>query len=217
MIVEVLLYVLAGSWMFSVAMLIFYVVAKMLGYEGIGRRSVVIALLIASLWVYGLSTPLPGVEGGVEREYGIPEHYYVNNGIVGEKTLEDLEGTLKRIEMPHKYEPYVFDCSEMSAYVEWYLENRGYNATLVGTDRHAQVVVYDVSGRAYVIGCTLNPPRVMGYKTDFTYKNEWEDIYSACAYNRYEWDWWKKVGNDYSPIDRRGAGTNKVNVGDARR
>jgi len=203
--------------MFSVAMLIFYVVAKMLGYEGIGRRSVVIALLIASLWVYVLSTPLPGLEGGVEREYGIPEPYYVNKGIGEEKTLEDLEESLERTEMPHKYEPYVFDCSEMSAYVEWYLENDGFEAVLIGGDRHARVLVRNVSGKSYVVGCTLIPPRVMGYKSDFSYENEWEDIYSACAYNRYEWDWWKKVGNDYSPIDRRGAGTNKVNVGDERR
>jgi len=216
MIGELILCVLVGSWMFCVAMLFFFLLAKMLGYEGVGGGGVIVAFVIACLFVFFISMPGSVLEDGKGSKYGIPEPYYTYDGIREERSLEDLERVLKEIEMPRKYKKHIFDCTEMSAYVEWYLENRGYNATLVGTDRHAQVVVYDVSGRAYVIGCTLNPPRVMGYKADFTYKNEWQDIYSASAYNKREWDWWEVVEDEYSAFDRRGAGTNQVNVGCSR-
>ena len=74
------------------------------------------------------------------RPVDVPEPYYTahQNDSLG---LNDLGVSLRELKMPHKYEQDVFDCSEKAAYAEWFLSNRGFNASICAGDRHSWVVV----------------------------------------------------------------------------
>ncbi|AIG99223.1 MAG: hypothetical protein XD40_0825 [Archaeoglobus fulgidus] len=63
-------------------------------------------------------TPLP-----------IPEPYYY--GKRKEYSFEDLVKFIMENEVPHPYERDYFDCSEMSAYYEWKLENAGFDTKIL--------------------------------------------------------------------------------------
>ncbi|MHC1566938.1 MAG: hypothetical protein ACXQTD_04275 [Candidatus Syntropharchaeia archaeon] len=102
--------------------------------------------------------------------------------------------------MPHPYEKSVFDCSEMSAYTEWYLENHGFRADIVvnrfPTGNHAYVIAY-VDGGVYPIETTTEPLHFYtnsSYCLYIHYKKRFETIYDAVDYAGIdEWDWWAVV------------------------
>jgi len=118
----------------------------------------------------------------------IPEQYY-NNIQKRNQSVENLSMVLYQIPSLHKYEKHVFDCSEMSAYVEWILENTGYNTTFCinNTEKHAWLNVETEEGIISVEGespILLNDLFMM--KTDVEYDN----IYDAFQDNPSDWDWW---------------------------
>jgi len=71
----------------------------------------------------------------------VPEGYYNYHGFgKHENTLEELKEFLKSFTIPHDYE-VTFDCSECSAYVEWALQNAGFNAYIAHGSEHAWIMV----------------------------------------------------------------------------
>jgi outer membrane murein-binding lipoprotein Lpp len=92
-----------------------------------------------------------------------------------------------------------FDCSEMSAYLEWKLENEGYNTLIVtgdspfGLGKHAWLLVQtSVEGYMPVEATTYS----IIYWSDiyfdnyFVYDHQFENIQEALDYSPNEFDWW---------------------------
>jgi len=117
--------------------------------------------------------------------------------------------------IPNYYKEGVFDCSERSAYVEWYLENHGIPARIVvgyakpflgEGGNHAWVEAYvkagiygygwvrietsemSLFGGVYIHTLTIFDALF----TEYEPKIYFEDIYEAVRYYRstIEWDWW---------------------------
>ena len=65
----------------------------------------------------------------------------------------DLDDELDGIRWIKPYQEGVFDCSDMSAYLEWYLENEGWHAKIVlgdslsGSGKHAWLLVETSEGK----------------------------------------------------------------------
>jgi hypothetical protein len=114
--------------------------------------------------------------------------------------VSDLEEYLNRWQWTE--EAYVageFDCSEMSAYLEWKLENEGYNTLIVtgdspfGSGKHAWLLV-QTSTEGYM---PVEPTTYsIVYWSDiyfddyFVYDYEFENIQEALDDNPNEFDWW---------------------------
>jgi len=127
----------------------------------------------------------------------IPEPYYTSTRNP-ELTYDDLERVVFDASMPHEYERDVFDCTEGSAYMEWYLENKGFDTIIRLKNRHAYVIVrlnpkdecvnsFLDHGRAQFLGYCR-------YDDDNSKHKEYENIYEACEQGWYsEWDWWNEA------------------------
>lgn len=101
------------------------------------------------------------------------------------------------------YQPGVFDCSEMTAYLEYMLERHGYTAQICQGEttlgKHAWVLVYNNVARCWIpieatspVG-TLDP--ILFYiltggmaKDHYSPRWRWEDIYDVRRISEY--DWW---------------------------
>ena len=142
----------------------------------------------------------------ISEKYGIPRPYYTRSSSMEErvavthlvggstpacetKNISELRETLKGIKHLHEYEAYQYDCSEMSAYTEWYLENQGFNVSIVGGNRHAWVIVTNIENQTEVhVECTSEPPFIINTRG---YADKYEDIYEACEKGYcLAWDWW---------------------------
>jgi hypothetical protein len=98
------------------------------------------------------------------------------------------------------YQEGVFDCSEMSAYLEWELENKGWHTLIIagdspfGSGRHAWLLVETSQGKYMPVETTTmeivwwDNPYFDNY---FIYDYSFEDIQEALAYDESEFDWWK--------------------------
>ena len=112
----------------------------------------------------------------------------------------DLEDELVGIEWLYPYQEGVFDCSEMSGYLERYLENKGWRAKIVVGDspfssgRHAWLLVETSQGKYMPVESTnieivwWDDPNFDNY---WEYDRSFETIQDALAYNENEFDWWK--------------------------
>jgi len=112
----------------------------------------------------------------------------------------DLEVDLFGLEWLYPYEENVFDCSEMSAYLEWYLENLGWHTYIIlgeapfGGGYHAWLLVETSLDQYMPVESTTikiiwwADPDFDGY---FIYDYELETILDALSYNESEFDWWK--------------------------
>jgi len=98
------------------------------------------------------------------------------------------------------YEMGVFDCGEMSAYMEWELENLGWNTLIVvgdapfGDGYHAWILV-EVEQEGYIPVETTSMEIIwwenLYFDNYFVYDYAFEDIRDALAYNESEFDWWE--------------------------
>jgi len=112
----------------------------------------------------------------------------------------DLEDELYGYEWIEPYREGVFDCSEMSAYLEWELENKGWHTLIVvgdspfGSGRHAWLLVECEQGKYMPVEST-NIEIVWWedsyFDNYFIYDHEFETIQDALAYSETEFDWWK--------------------------
>ena len=115
--------------------------------------------------------------------------------------VDDLQEYLDRWEwIDGIYVEGVFDCSEMSAYIEWKLENEGYHTVIViGTapsdpeGYHAWLLVETSVGHYMPVEATQydivywSDPYFDNY---FIYDTEFETIQDALEYSYEEFDWW---------------------------
>ena len=112
----------------------------------------------------------------------------------------DLEDELYGLEWIEPYEEGVFDCSEMSAYLEWRLENEGWHTIIVigdspfGSGYHAWLLVETSADHYMPVESTTievvwwDDPYFDNY---LIYDYEFETIDDALAYSETEFDWWE--------------------------
>ena len=128
----------------------------------------------------------------ISEKYCIPEPYYLDVE-KGNKTISELREVLKGIKYPHSYEECVFDCSEMSAYTEWFLENKGFDTVICAnkTWGHAYVRTY-INGKNVNIECI--PPVHIASSERYNHPEDiYVDIFEALDSNYpWEFDWWSK-------------------------
>ena len=98
------------------------------------------------------------------------------------------------------YEEDGWDCSQMSAYTEWFVENCGYDAVILVSTGHGWVSIdIDRDGTFYqyeATGCFwITPEDIEADEDMYTVQREYEDIYEI--HERYneaqfeeEWGWW---------------------------
>jgi len=114
--------------------------------------------------------------------------------------VDDLQEYLDRWEwVEGSYVQGSFDCSEMSAYIEWRLENEGYHTIIVcgdapfGGGYHAWLLVETSSGAYMPVEATTydmvtwSSPYFDNY---FEYDHSFETIQEALDYSQGEFDWW---------------------------
>jgi hypothetical protein len=111
----------------------------------------------------------------------------------------NLEPELEGLTWSKDYEEGVYDCSEMSAELERYLENKGWNTIVVvgdspfSTGRHAWLLV-ETSKGAYIPVESTNIQVILwsnpNFDNYFVYDDSLETIQEALEYSETEFDWW---------------------------
>lgn len=116
--------------------------------------------------------------------------------------VDDLESYLNRWQWSEgAYVRGKFDCGEMSAYIEWRLENEGYNTIIVVGQappkpevRHAWLLVETSSGKFMPVEATQyelvkwdNPY----FDEYFSYDHSFETIFEALDYDYDSYNWWE--------------------------
>jgi len=115
--------------------------------------------------------------------------------------VDELDDVLSQRRWAREYSEYVFDCSEMSAYLERYLENNGFHTIIVlgkspdgSGEGHAWLLVEVTQGKYMPVEATLfsivywNSPDFDDY---FEYQCTFESIHEAVDDRPYEFDWWQ--------------------------
>ena len=131
-------------------------------------------------------------------EFGKFDFYYVKPE--QKYGVYDLADWLEKWEWIKPYEEGVFDCSEMSAYLERKLENEGWHTKIVigdspsGSGLHAWLLVETSNGKYMPVESTTmsvvwwEDPYFDNY---FEYDYSFETIQDALEYNETEFDWWE--------------------------
>lgn len=117
--------------------------------------------------------------------------------------VDELADELGSLEWTHPYEEGEFDCSEMSAYLEWYLENQGWHIVIIVGDcpfssgRHSWLLVETSKGYYMPVEATKievvwweNP----NFEDYFNYDHDFETVQDALAYSKTGFDWWNVDG-----------------------
>jgi hypothetical protein len=112
----------------------------------------------------------------------------------------ELDDWLTKWKWLKPYQEGVFDCSEMSAYLERKLENEGWHTKIVvgnspfSSGRHAWLLV-ETSDGAYMPVESTNMHVVWWsssyFDNYFKYDHAFETIQNALEYSETEFDWWK--------------------------
>jgi len=116
--------------------------------------------------------------------------------------VDDLESYLNRWQWSEgAYVSGKFDCSEMSAYIEWRLENEGYHTIIVVGQcpwkpeaRHAWLLVETSPGKHMPVEATQyelvkwDNPYFHQY---FSYDHSFETIFDALDYDYDGFNWWE--------------------------
>jgi len=125
--------------------------------------------------------------------------YYVNKPDVQKFGVDQLASELNGLKFEEEYQENIFDCSEMSANLEWWLENNGWHAEIIvgecpfGSGEHAWLLVETSSGKYMPVESTTievvrwSFPYFDNY---FKYDHCFETIQDALAYSETEFDWW---------------------------
>ena len=167
-------------------------------------------LLVACVYVV-LGIAITGIVMGGDpfsgAEASLPEYmqpYYSATGVqtFGKEKLEDF--LQHRSWLSSRYQRSVFDCSEMSAYLEAQLEADGWHTYIaVGLApfnpdvRHAWLLVEVEPGTFEPVEATVpelvrrSTPSFNGY---FEYDHLFESIDDSLKYKAGEFDWWNSIG-----------------------
>ena len=134
----------------------------------------------------------------------VPPNYYTPQNST--KTFTDLVQFIDDFEYPRKLNwdnPLdIFDCSESSAYLEYKLEEGGFDAAIAIDNRHAWVIVRDITRdnktKDYSIEATTLV--ISHYKARYRSHNKvFEDIYEATdgyfffKHRYYEFNFWDSM------------------------
>ena len=146
----------------------------------------------------------------------IPDPYYRDTGH-NVTNRSELIHILPRL--TDTYQENYFDCSEMSAFMEWYLEGHGVDTVIVTGERnqphnisaggfeyekgagdHAWIIS-NVSGERILIEPTLARVVPKSLESYYLADNTYNDIYDVVESSRSvkEYDWWAVVDID-SPV-----------------
>lgn len=98
------------------------------------------------------------------------------------------------------YNASEFNCSERTAFVEYYLENEGFNTDIVCNGSHSWCVVEIQPDLWIDVECVSSPPEIGG--TIGQYEKRYENIWEAIKEAPDEFDWWNVV-KDGVVIGRR--------------
>ena len=138
----------------------------------------------------------------------IPEPYYTGTRNPDLTSADLLDLLLNHYTVPHEYERDVFDCTEGAAYMEWYLENRGYDADIVHGVRtacgfHAIVIVHlkdrdegviDTFRPSFYYGPPPKDGRVLKDIYDvWTWEGKQHEDIPGWKREYSEYDWWTEV------------------------
>lgn len=119
----------------------------------------------------------------------------------------DLDDELSGLAWSEPYQAGVFDCSEMSACLEWCLENKGWHAKIYvgdspfGSGKHAWLIVETSDGKYMPVESTTirvvwwDDPNFDNY---WEYDYRFETIQNALSYSESGYDWWE-LG--FCPLD----------------
>lgn len=162
-------------------------------------------VFIAFLMVFVIYATIPQVDNLITPfEDRIPPNYYTPHNST--KTFTDLVQFIDEFEYPRKLNwnnPLdTFDCSESSAYLEYKLEESGFDAAIAIDNRHAWVVVRNITKnnetKDYTIEATTLS--INHHKARYRSHNEvFENIYEAIdgyfyfKHRYYEFNWWDGV------------------------
>jgi len=117
----------------------------------------------------------------------ITDSYYLIRGRVFGR--ENLVRTLS-FKWLKSYELNVFDCSEESAFLEFWLERNGFNTDMVIDSMHGWLIVEEEPGNWVNVEAT-------GYSPSFIpkrkYRHRFKDIYEEISYFPKECDWWEEI------------------------
>lgn len=111
--------------------------------------------------------------------------------------IDELEDTIDAFNWSMSYQKFEFDCSEMSAYLERYLENLGWNASIAVGFEHAWLLVETSEGNytpveAPVLEVINDTDEFYDYY--FDYDHLFKNIYSANEAAFDEFNWWIPYG-----------------------
>jgi len=98
------------------------------------------------------------------------------------------------------YKENYFDCTERSAFVEYLLENEGFNAEIVENINHCWVIVEVEPGKFVHVEAVASPPYVIDNKQ---YLFRYSSIYEAIHSNAAGYDWWNVTKKNKFFIARR--------------
>jgi hypothetical protein len=101
---------------------------------------------------------------------------------------------LKKLLDFYYFLPYTagyFNCSERAAFVEYYLENKGFNADIAENGNHAWCLVEVEPGEWINVESVTSPP-IIG-KPITPYNARYKTIWDAIKVHPNEYDWWNRV------------------------
>jgi hypothetical protein len=183
--------------------------------SGKRRKHIALALAVSLIIVLAFAVPFWWFLGQRVFQlsndtdiHSIPTQYYVGaprKYLEQNQNLHDLQNEVTKVSWSTLHQVHqedVFDCSEMTAYMERFLENLGWhtiiyvkNETWMGLP-HAWVLVEVNPGVATPVECT-RPSVVWGtdgnYSNYFEYDYRFETIQQAMEHSPTEFDWWKNI------------------------
>lgn len=117
---------------------------------------------------------------------GFAEYYIYHKRVYGIDKLREV----LTIRWLKAYEVNFFDCSEMSAFLEYWLENKGFNTDIVSDRSHSWVIVETEPGIWTHVESTSSAPYVINERP---YNDRYKDIFQAIKSSPADYDWWNSV------------------------
>lgn len=158
---------------------------------------ITLIFFLVAVFSQGIKTP----KLLTNEQFIIPDNYYNSVCIIPWWMPVKIWLEAQPWQEPYKHGGW--DCSQMSAFTEWALENCGYYTEIVIGLNHAWVVV-DIQGTIYWYECTNREIRPAGYFPDtyIAFGNIYDILRQYCmgelsrkyaikSFER-EWGWWKE-------------------------
>lgn len=165
-------------------------------------------LLSGSVCTYPATLRVAEIPGA--KWHRTPDNYYGYASVIP-AGMDPYEWLGSDLEWDMDYEKNAWDCSNMTAYMEWVLENAGVRASIQAGDGHAWLMVWREDKEAWwayeCVGLRWINPWVGG--TYYHSELEWDSIYSLKRWHgqwyaqtfAQEWCWWTSTLNLFDPLE----------------